>query len=136
MTDSKETVVRAYKEYFAAFQTLDPRAVVPYYHVPCLSISAAGVSVMNTPGDVEASFARMMERLKKLGYGRSEFSDIRATMLSEDLAQLSIRGARFKSDGELLEPLGVTYTLRKTHAGWKVVVLMQHNPDVLSHFPS
>jgi hypothetical protein len=131
MTGDKELIVQTLKNIFESFQTLNPRAMVPYYHTPCLSIASEGVSVMATSADVEARFARVMERLKAQGYARSDFSDVRVTLLSDNIALLSVKGARYKTGGELLEPLGVTYTLRKNDAVWKVVVLIRHDPDAI-----
>jgi hypothetical protein len=115
-------------ELFESFQTLDPRAMVRYYHLPSMAISAQGASVMSTAADVEARFARLMQRLKNQDYARSDYSEARVTMLGETLAQLRVTGARYRRDGNLLEPLNVSYVLRKTDAGWKVVVLMTHDP--------
>jgi ketosteroid isomerase-like protein len=131
MTSDKERIVQTLRDIFESFQTLDPRAMVPHYHTPCLSIAAEGVTVMATAADVEARFARVMASLKARGYARSDFSDVRVTLLGENIALLSVNGARYKTDGKVLEPLGVTYTLRKYGTAWKVVVLTRHDPDVI-----
>lgn len=136
MAEEKQLIIQTYKQYFEAFQALDPRAIVSYYHVPCVSISSGGVLVMTTGADVEAMFTRMMERLKRLGYARSELTDLRVTQLSDTIALLGIRGARYKEDGSVLEPLGATYTLRKTEGGWKMAVLTLHDPDIIVGSPA
>ena len=129
MADDAETIERAYKEYFEAFQTLDPRAVVPYFHVPALALTSRGTIALTSAAEVEAFFVRMMGRLKGLGYARSTITDLHITRLSDSVALLSIRGARFRADGTRLEEIGATYTLHKTGAGWKMAVLVLHDPD-------
>jgi hypothetical protein len=38
---------------------------------------------------------------------------------------------RYNTDGQELERLGETYTLRRTEDGWKIVVAMMHNPEAV-----
>ena len=127
MTD-EESIRRMLDDLFQSFQTLDPCSMVPYYHLPSLAISGERVSVMSTPAEVEARFARVMERLKTQDYARSSYSDARVMPLGDRLALLRVSGARYRRDGKLIEPLNITYVLRKTDAGWKVVVLASHDP--------
>jgi len=51
--------------------------------------------------------------------------------MSENTAFVSVRRVRYKTDGQKLERLGETYTLRKTEDGWKIAVAMMHDPDTL-----
>src|SRR5947208_659469 len=107
MTNDEADIRRMLDELFESFQTLDPRAMVRYYDLPSMAIGAQGVSVMSTPADVEARFARLMQRLKSQGYERSCHSEARVTLLGERLAELHVTGARYRRDGNLLEPLHV-----------------------------
>ena len=132
MTKEETAIRHMLDELFESFQTLDPRAMVRYYHLPSMAISAQGVSVMSTPADVEARFDRLMRRLRGQDYARSDYSEAGITMLGKTLAQLRVTGARYKRDGNVLEPLNVSYLLRKTDAGWKVVVLTSHDPGAAS----
>ena len=36
---------------------------------------------------------------------------------------------RYKVDGEELDQAGVTYVLHKADSGWKIAVLIVHDPD-------
>jgi hypothetical protein len=38
-------------------------------------------------------------------------------------------GQRYKIDGQKLDQAGVTYVLYKSEAGWKIAVLIVHDPD-------
>jgi hypothetical protein len=38
-------------------------------------------------------------------------------------------GQRYKIDGQKLDQAGVTYVLYKVEAGWRIAVLIVHDPD-------
>jgi uncharacterized NTF2-like protein DUF6841 len=130
MMSAEEAVLEMLRRLFESFQTLDPRAMVPYYQTPSMSISEEEVTVMATATDVAARFAPLMTRLRAKGYARSAFSEAHVKMLSDRLALLEVIGARYKHDGQLLEPLYVTYTLRKIGVDWKIAVIASHPPKV------
>ena len=44
------------------------------------------------------------------------------------VAVVSTRTVRYKADGQELERIGFTYLLRKTNEGWKIAVLVGHDP--------
>src|SRR4030042_687825 len=122
MTWNKDAIARLYTEYVQAFQTLNARAILPYYHVPSMMISSQEVIVMATSAEVEAYFARIMGRLKARGYARTEIKELHMKQMSDGTALLGGNLVRYKTDGEELGRLGATYTLRKTDGGWKIAV--------------
>jgi len=132
MPDDTTAVTETYTDYVARFQTLDPRAVLPYYHLPCMFVSPRGVAVMTTPVEVEAVFAGIMADLSRRGYGRTALTRLRVRLLDETIALLSATGVRYRTDGEELEGLGATYTLRRVGAGWRIVLTTVHAPDVVA----
>ena len=113
------------------FQTLDPHAMPSYCHVPCMFISPQGVRVMATAADIEALFRQLMASLKARSYARSELTALHVHQLSETIAMVSVSRVRYNTDGQELERLGETYTLRRTEDGWKIVVAMMHNPEAV-----
>ena len=131
MVVDDQDVVQAYAEYFRAFQTLEPKTVVPYYHVPCMFISPRGVFVTSSEADAASMLAEMMGGLRARGYARSEWSDLRAQRLSRDTALVATGVTRFAAGGQELERFGATYLLRQTDAGWKIVVLTVHDADTV-----
>jgi ketosteroid isomerase-like protein len=126
-----ESITQTFADYVQTFQTLDPRTTLPYFHVPCMFIPPQGVRVLATAADVEALLIQIMEGLKARGYARSELMDLHAHQMSENTALVSVSRARYQSDGQELERLGETYTLRRTEAGWKIAVAIIHDPDTL-----
>src|SRR5262245_2924863 len=126
MTPEEEAITQTFNNYTQTFQRLDPRAVLPYFHVPCMFIPTQGVRVLATAADVEALLTQVMEGLKARSYARSELTELHVKRMSENTALVSVSRVRYKSDGQELERLGETYTLRRTEGGWKIAVAMIH----------
>jgi ketosteroid isomerase-like protein len=131
MAREKEAITRTFTNYTQVFQTLDPRAALPYFHVPCMFIPPQGVRVLATAADVEALLIQVMEGLKARSYARSELLDLHVKQMSENTALVSVSRVRYATDGHKLERLGETYTLRKTEGAWKIAVAMIHDPDTI-----
>jgi hypothetical protein len=129
MAREEEMITQPFKNYIQTFQTLDPRATLPYFHVPCMFIPPQGVRVLATAADVEALLVQVMDGLKARGYARSELTDLHVHQMSKDTALVSVSRVRYKTEGEQLERLGETYTLHRTEDGWKIAVAMIHDPD-------
>ncbi len=72
MNNEKEKIIRTYRDYIQAFQSLDPKAILPFYHAPFISISSREVRVLNTLSEIEASFARNMDILRESKYARTD----------------------------------------------------------------
>jgi ketosteroid isomerase-like protein len=117
-----ETIERTYRAYFTVFQMANPRAITPYYHVPCMFISPAGTFAFGDAQEAEQFFERLLYSLRARGYVRSVLEDVQVKQLSEELALVNTRGARYKSDRELLERLHGVYTMRKQDGVWRIVV--------------
>ncbi len=72
--DDEAAVSRVLTDYVSAFGTLDVRAILPYYHEPCLLVGPQGIAALPTRAAMVAAFTPMMEGLRARGYGRSELS--------------------------------------------------------------
>jgi ketosteroid isomerase-like protein len=131
MLREEEAITQTFTNYTQAFQTLDPRAALSYFHIPCMFIPPQGVCVLATAADVEALLTQVMEGLKARGYARGEVMDLHVKQMSGNTALVSVSKGRYATDGRELERLGETYTLRRTEGGWKTVVAMIHDPDTI-----
>ena len=131
MVRDEAAIVQTFRDYVRSFQSLEPGALAPYFHLPCLFISDQGVRVMANAGELQAFIAQLMENLKARGFARSEVADMRVSRMSENIALVSVRRIRHKTDGSELERLGETYTLRKIDDDWKLSAAMVHDPDVI-----
>jgi ketosteroid isomerase-like protein len=122
-------ITDTYAGYFAAFQRLDPAAVAPYFHLPCVMVTAGAVTVATTADEVTRLFDGMMTRLRGIGYASTDLLDRRVRVLGAGLAQLTISAVRRRADGAELERIGATYLYRRAD-GWKVAMIAVHDPDV------
>lgn len=129
MTKTTDAITRTYRDYFEAFQTLNPAAVLPYFHFPFTIVTPVSVTAVSTITEGRALLATMMHGLKASGYESSEWSNLLVKPLSEDTAMLSVRVIRFKTDGEELEQFGATYLFRRSDDAWRIAVLIIHDPD-------
>jgi ketosteroid isomerase-like protein len=129
--DTKDTqeAIEAFRRYTQAFQSLDPRAVVPHFHEPALMISPRGVAALPTGAAVEQVYARVMAELPAQGYARTEFSSLVGRRLSNDTAVVSGSGVWKKASGESFNSFGITYTLRRVGEAWRIIVAIIHDPD-------
>ena len=131
MAREQQSIIQTFNNYIQTFQRLDLHMTLPYFHVPCMFIPPQGVRVLATTADVEALLTQVMEGLKARNYARSELTELHAHQMNENTALVSVSRVRYKTDGEELERLGETYTLRRTEGGWKIAVAMIHDPDTI-----
>jgi len=127
----EEAITQAFTNYIQAFQTLDPHATSPYFHVPCMFLPPRGVHVLTTAADVQALLVQIMEGLKARDYARSELLNRHVNQVSDNTALVTVSRVRYASDGRELERFGETYTLRRIESGWKIAVAMIHDPDIV-----
>ena len=131
MAREEKAITQTFTNFIQAFQTLEPDATLPYFHVPCMFIPPEGVRVLATAADVEALLTQVMEGLKARSYARSELMDLHVKQMSGNSAVVSVSRVRYATDGREMERFGETYTLRRTEGGWKIAVAMIHDPDTL-----
>jgi hypothetical protein len=83
MTDSPES---AFHAYIRAFETLDPEAALPFYHLPCMFIAPQGVFAAPDTNTARALLSQVMEQLRSQSYRRTEVVGLTVRKLSPDLA--------------------------------------------------
>jgi hypothetical protein len=131
MDNEKEKIIQTYHNYVQAFQTLNPKSILPFYHVPYMSLSFREVRVLNTPAEIEEGFARNMAILRENKYARTDIVELYARAMSKGLALVSVILERYSSEGEQLGGAGktynYTYTFYKADNHWKIVAVMAHD---------
>ena len=60
--------VEAFRRYTQAFQTLDPKAVVPHFHELALLIAPQGTFALPTGAAVEQAYRGVMAELPAMGH--------------------------------------------------------------------
>jgi len=124
----EEAIKGAFNRYELALESLSPREMLPYCHLPLMFVSSRGVRVMTSSTDVDTFLAETVAMLKARRYARSEVTDLRVKQMSRGIALVIVSRIHYNAQGERLEWVGETYTFRKTTDGWKIVVAAVHNP--------
>ncbi len=127
--DDKAGASQFLADYYTAFSTLDIQAILPYFHEPSLLMGQGGVAATSTHALLSAVLTPALEGLRARGYARSELANLRLDQLSATDALASGTAIRYKAGGQELDRVGVTYLLHKTDSGWKIAVLVAHDPD-------
>lgn len=124
---AQPAIIQVLTDYYTAFSTLDVHAFLPYFHEPSLLIGPQGIFPAPTHAILSTIFAPALEGLRARGFGRSELSVQQSKILSETAALVTGVAIRYKTDGQELERVGVTYVLHKNDNGWKIAVLVLHD---------
>lgn len=127
--DNEDAVKQLLADYYKDFSTLKVHSILRYFHQPALLIGPPGVIALPIPEAVVPIFGPVMENLRQRGYGRSELSLQQLRILSTALALATGAAIRYKTDGQEMERVGVTYLLHKADRGWKFAVMTLHDTD-------
>ena len=123
MNDGPEETLRAYVQ---AFESLDPDAVVPFYHQPCLFVSPFGVSLAADAGAARGIVSQLVEHARSQGYRRTQIRGLEVKELADSVALLSGTFVRFGAgDGEIGR-FGFVYVLHRGAGGWRIAVAVGH----------
>ena len=115
--------------YYVTFSTLDLESIAPFFHEPCLFISPQGVMATPTHNEVKEVFEAIAEGLRAKGYGRSELANLEVKPMSDTTTLASGVAVRYKTDGNELERVGVTYIVQKSDGDWRIAVTVIHDID-------
>ena len=132
--DASTEVSATLQAYEAAWGRHDAAGIASFYYEPAMRVSRGGPVVRPTRADQEAFFAGLVRGLTERGYARSEWEAVEVRLLDAQTAIASGVTVRYKSDGSVMERLGVTYWLRETDAGWRIFLSATHAPEAALHF--
>jgi ketosteroid isomerase-like protein len=128
LNDQAEAV-RVLHEYYSAFSTLQVEAVLPYFHEPALLIGPQGAFAASTHALLATAVTPTMEGFRARGFGRTELTAPTVRSLSATATLVTGVAQRYKVGGQELDRAGVTYVLYKADAGWKIAVIVVHDPE-------
>jgi uncharacterized protein (TIGR02246 family) len=120
---------RAFFDYTRAFQSGDPRGVAAHFNEPALMITPKGVYPLPDREAVEQLYGSIMAEMPD-NYARTEFLRVDEQRLGDDLVAMSGSGTWVDTDGQRFMPFGMTYTLRRSDQGWRIVTAIIHSADV------
>ncbi len=131
--EDKAAVIQTMTDYFAAWAepggpSFDLQRALAYYHEPLMLILAGRVSAFMTRAESEAWGKSFVAGLKERGAVRTELRQLHVKQVSAGVAIASVQAVRYKADGQELGRIGATYVLGNTSNGWKIAVLVGHDP--------
>src|SRR5215469_12150783 len=124
-----DAALRMLADYYRAFSTLEVQAVSPYFHEPSLLLVRKGCLRRPTFAAVANLFTHVMEDLRTREFSRSELTVGSVTSLSASATLVTGVAIRYKRNEQELERAGVTYVLHKAEVGWKIAVIVMHDPQ-------
>ncbi len=133
MTDIEREVDQLFIDYFRDFSNLDLKAIVSYFHLPCMFVVPNDILVFSTTAEVEGFWVPRFEAMKAADFGHTERHEASIQVLNDHTAMASSLAVRFKKDGTQLERRGAAFAVRKTGEGWKIVTVIHHSPDNVIH---
>jgi hypothetical protein len=116
-------------DYYRDFSTLEVRAILPYFNEPSLLVGPQGVLLITDHAALTLVFGPVMEALRGKAYARSELELEKIELLSSFAALVGGVAVRYKTDGQQLERVGVTYVLHKTNDAWKFATVILHDAN-------
>ncbi len=134
MANQEEAIKQFYASYLDTFHTGEAKAMVPFYHAPCLFITDQGVTLLSNESEIEKLFAQIIEGLKGRNYSHTEVTDVQIKELSGEMALFSGLAVRYTKAGEELERLSATYTMHKSNNAWQFITVVAHSPETLVRF--
>lgn len=123
-----EAIREVLDAYHEAFDAGDAREVSPYVHRPCTVVTRWGAYVLADRGEIVSAFSSVQRDLRARGCVRIERRDVRVRVLDDRLARARALSVRFRDDDGELDRTASTYVLRRTDEGWRIVVLVEHDP--------
>jgi hypothetical protein len=131
------TITRHFMKYARTFQSLDPREVLRYVHVPLVFFDGRDMRVLSSAADVEALLTSVMRNLASRGYARSDIEELWVYPLGTNVALVSVARARYTAAGDEIDCVGETYTLlREADDEWRIGIAVVHDaPNVLRARP-
>jgi SnoaL-like domain len=127
--NNEDAVKQVLSDYYKAFSTLTVQSILRYFDQPALLIGPSGVIALPNPEAVVPIFGPVMENLRQRAYLRSELSLQQLRLLSATSAFATGVAIRYKTDGQEMERVGVTYLLHKGNSGWKFAAMALHDAE-------
>ena len=103
-----------------------PSAVVPYYDVPLVVSTDAGLVSLSSTSEVLTMVAQQAEAMRAAAYDHSEVLDAHTTIVNAVSAFHHSTFSRQRADGVEINKLAMTYLISRQPAGQRITALLVH----------
>ena len=128
MHQDKPDITAFFTELAEVFSQSDLQRYRDFYLLPCLMVTETGTVPLVGEACFTATFHGIFVRLLGDNFAKCTFHALQVASLAPTLTLATMCWKRYRTDGSLIEMLGVTYTLRQTPLGWRIVALVLHQP--------
>ena len=128
MTKLEQQIDQLLIDYLSDFNNRNLKAIVSYFHLPCMFIVPQEVFAFTSASEVEGFWGPRLDDLKKQGFGRTETIEKDINVLNDNTAIIHFKANRYAVDGSELGRRHTTFVLRKSDEFWKIVTLIHHSP--------
>jgi hypothetical protein len=127
MSDDQLAAMNTLRDYYAAFNTYEVRAIVAYFHEPALLLGPQGGLAAPTRDALAPVIGPFIDGLRARGFARSELTVRRFEQLSANTMLVTGFATRYLADGRELERAGLSYVLQSSGGPWRIAVLITHD---------
>lgn len=125
----KDEVNRFLTSYNAGFETFDAINIVPFYHVPCVTVRGDGsVHAFQTRSEIEKFFRGVAERYANDGYRSGSFYDLDVIPIGGRSALATLTWEQLREDKSILRKWRHSYNLVRVDKGWQILTSTFHLP--------
>lgn len=125
---SPERIRQVLEAFHEAFDGGEAADAAPFVHRPCTVVTRWGAYVLADRGEIVDAFTSVQRDLRARGCRRTERRDVRVRLLGDRLARARALSVRYGEEDREAERMATTYVLRRTDAGWRIAVLVEHDP--------
>jgi hypothetical protein len=128
MHDDTDNILKTFRAYSDTFKQKNAIALLPFYDYPALIVDRdEKPKVLSNLVVATIGLHLAIQKLRKQGYAYSQIHKLSAKQLHDNLAIVSGTATRHNSTDAIFDEFGFTYTLRKNHQGWKIMVGVIHD---------
>ncbi|MBX3234255.1 MAG: DUF4440 domain-containing protein [Labilithrix sp.] len=118
----RAAALSTFRRYTEAFRSLDACAVAAFFHAPAVMLTPRGDFALPTAAEVERTYARVMEDARARGYATTTFDRLDARRFGVGIVSIEGAGAWRDGKGNVIERFELSYVLRRTGGGWRIVL--------------
>lgn len=130
--DAIAAVLKTFTDYSIDFGKLNPDLIPQYFHLPAMLMTSKDVELMTDEYKVKAVFKELFDQLEFAEFKESKLNSLQIRQVSDNQAIVMGVATRYKQNDSILDHFGLTYTLRNTDKGWKIIVGVLHDPNEFS----
>lgn len=119
-------VEQAVRDYVSAYLTFDDRALVEYYQLPVVFISARGTVVAGGRDEAAAVVRAMHDHSRSTNHATTTIEGMSSRRLGDAIAEVSGTFLRHDANGVVTDRFGFLYLLLARGGSWRIGVAVAY----------